>query len=385
MVNRRPLLCIAGSLLILAVFVAPVFRMNSWNLGGSSLDADLEARRGFDTVTKEFAPGWMGPTAMVIEAPPGESVLDDNARAAIDATANRLRADPRIFAIRGYPQLVAGMQAAGISGGTVQALPEPLYSTARDVVGQSAAVAVIALVTAAPPEANALADLVHELRSDSFPELSKLGMTVRISGTPAMLADFNQEIFSKLWIVIPAVLLVTFCALLVHFRSIVVPLKAIAVNLLSVLASYGFLILVFQDGHGSFVLGLVPPGGINAFIVLVLFTILFGLSMDYEVFLLSSIREVYGRTGDNRLAVISGLESTAGVVSSAALVMVSLFISFGFTHLVATREFGLGLAFAVALDATLVRLILVPALMILLGRANWWLPRVMSVKPAAVS
>lgn len=195
-----------------------------------------------------------------------------------------------------------------------------------------------------------------------------------------MLVDFDREIFSKLWIVIPAVLLVTYCALLIHFASVVVPLKAIAVNLLAVLASYGFLILVFQDGHGASLIGLVPPGGLNAFIVLVLFTILFGLSMDYEVFLLTGIKRAYQLTGDNREAVTIGLLNTAGTISSAALIMVSLFVAFGFTRLVATREFGLGLAFAVALDATLVRLALVPALMVLLGRANWWMPRIWQPK-----
>jgi len=121
---------------------------------------------------------------------------------------------------------------------------------------------------------------------------------------------------------------------------------------------------------------LTPPGGINAFIVLMLFTILFGLSMDYEVFLLSSIRAAWLRTGSATGAVAEGIARTGGLITSAAAIMVSLFLAFGCTRLVATREFGLGLAFAVALDATLVRLVLVPALMTLLGRANWWLPGV---------
>ena len=145
-------------------------------------------------------------------------------------------------------------------------------------------------------------------------------------------------------------------------------------NLLSVLAAYGFLVYVFQDGVGADLINLVPPGGLNSFIVLMLFTILFGLSMDYEVFLLGRIKEEYDRTGDNRGSVISGLSQTGGLITSAALIMVVLFGSFGFTRLTATREFGLGLAFAVALDATLIRVVLVPILMGLMGRANWWLP-----------
>ena len=193
-----------------------------------------------------------------------------------------------------------------------------------------------------------------------------------------MLTDFDRGIFARMWLVVPAVLLVTFVVLLVHLRSLLIPLKAIALNLLSVLASYGFLILVFQDGHGAQLLGLTPPGGLNAFIVLMLFTILFGLSMDYEVFLLSAIRTRYLRSGDSADAVAHGIATTGGTITSAAAIMISLFLSFGFTHLIATREFGLGLAFAVALDATIVRLVLLPALMALFGRANWWLPSFVS-------
>jgi RND superfamily putative drug exporter len=233
---------------------------------------------------------------------------------------------------------------------------------------------VLALVGADPPESQAAAALVRSLRADPLPELAGSGLTARITGAAAMLADFDREIFGKMWVVVPAVLLVTFLVLFVHLRSLLIPLKAIALNLLSVLASYGFLILVFQDGHGAQLLGLAPPGGLNAFIVLMLFTILFGLSMDYEVFLLSAIRARYLRSGNSADAVAHGIATTGGTITSAAVIMISLFLSFGFTRLVATREFGLGLAFAVALDATIVRLVLLPALMALCGRANWWLP-----------
>src|SRR5262249_60143929 len=170
------------------------------------------------------------------------------------------------------------------------------------------------------------------------------------------------------------VLILTFFVLMVSFRSIVIPLKAIVLNLLSVLASYGFLVLVFQRGLGARWLHLEPPGGLNAFIVLMLFTILFGLSMDYEVFLLARVREAYLADRDNDRAVAVGLARTGGIITSAALIMVSIFAAFGFTRLVATREFGLGLAFAVALDATLIRILLVPALMKVSGRWNWWWP-----------
>jgi RND superfamily putative drug exporter len=174
--------------------------------------------------------------------------------------------------------------------------------------------------------------------------------------------------------VIGLVVLATFIVLAALFRSIVIPLKATLLNVLSVLAAYGFLVLVFQDGHGAHLLALDPPGGLNSFIVLMLFTILFGLSMDYEVFLLARVREEYLATGDNARAVAVALGQTARIITCAALIMISIFASFGFTRLIPTREFGLGLAFAVALDATVIRLVLVPALMVVSGRWNWWWP-----------
>ena len=217
--------------------------------------------------------------------------------------------------------------------------------------------------------------LVRELRAAPWTEAREAGLGVRVGGFSAGILDFDEEMFRSLERVVPLVLAITFVVLAFAFRSIVVPLKAITMNLISVLAAYGFLVYLFQDGVGAEVIGLVPPGGLNSFIVLMLFTILFGLSMDYEVFLLSRIREEYRRSGDNRGSVIAGLSQTGGLITSAALIMVVLFGSFGFTRLVATREFGLGLAFAVALDATLIRVVLVPILMGLLGRANWWWPK----------
>jgi Predicted drug exporters of the RND superfamily len=217
-------------------------------------------------------------------------------------------------------------------------------------------------------------DLVRELRASDWKEARDAGLSVSVGGFSASITDFDEELMRSLRRVVPIVLTITFIVLVFAFRSIVVPIKAIAMNLLSVLAAYGFLVYVFQDGVGAKQIGLIPPGGLNSFIVLMLFTILFGLSMDYEVFLLSRIREQFLRSGDNRESIVSGLSHTGGLITSAALIMVVLFGSFGFTRLTATREFGLGLAFAVALDATLIRVVLVPILMGLMGRWNWWLP-----------
>ena len=342
LVMRRPILCSGVSLILLGCLAAPVLRMSPWNLGASGLAPDLEARRGYTLLERDFEPGWMGPTALIIEAPAGRTVLEEDARAGIRRLVAYLGQDPGI--------------------------------TAVEASAPASRVAILALITADPPESTAAAARVKRLRSEAGAALAGTGLSLAVSGAPAMLADFDQEIFTKMRIVVPLVLLLTFVVLLLHLRSLLIPLKAIALNLLSVLASYGFLILVFQDGHGAGLLRLQPPGGLNAFIVLMLFTILFGLSMDYEVFLLSAMRARYLRNGDPEQAVLQGIAQTGGTVTSAAAIMISLFLAFGFTELVATRELGLGLAFAVALDASIVRLVLLPALMALFGRANWWLP-----------
>jgi RND superfamily putative drug exporter len=346
-VMERPVLWSGLALAVLVGFVLPVFRMEGWNLGASGLPADLEARRGYEILRDDFAPGWIGPNALVIEAQPGRSLVATEARSAIETLAERLQHDPRVALVR-------------VAAPTSAAEPQR--------------VSLMALIGWDPPESKAAARLVEDLRGDSASELRAAGLTVHVTGAAAMLADFDHEIFSRLWLVVPAVLALTFLMLMTHLRSLVLPVKAIVLNLLSVLASYGFLVLIFQDGHGAGLLGLDPPGGLNAFIVLLLFTILFGLSMDYEVFLLSRIRTEYLVSRSNGRAVEHGVATTGSVITSAAAIMVALFLAFGFTRLTATREFGLGLAFAVALDATLVRLVLVPALMALMGEANWWWP-----------
>jgi RND superfamily putative drug exporter len=216
---------------------------------------------------------------------------------------------------------------------------------------------------------------LRELRRQSWPELESAGLEVRWGGSSAVMNDFDQELFGRLPRVVLGVVAVTFVVLAALFRSLLIPLKATLLNVLSVLAAYGFLVMVFQDGLGAGLLGIDPPGGLNSFIVLMLFTILFGLSMDYEVFLLSRVREEYQASGDNARAVAAGVARTARVITCAALIMISIFAAFGFTRLIPTREFGLGLAFATLLDATLIRVVLVPALMVVSGRWNWWWPR----------
>jgi RND superfamily putative drug exporter len=361
-------------LTILAIFVAPVGRLRSWNVGAEHLVPDLEAKEGHDVLSRDFEQGAIGPTMLLVEAPAGRTIWDPDVQYGITALANRMSEDPRVARVNGFPDLLSVASSLQRPIQSAADLPAGIRPLVRDVLSADGRTALVVLLPTWAPESRESMALVDELRRDSWPELAGTGARVGISGATALTRDFDDEVFGRMRVVVPVVLGTTFLVLLVSFRSILIPLKAILLNLLSVLASYGFLVYVFQDGLGAAWIGLTAPGGLNSLIILVLFTVLFGLSMDYEVFLLSRIKDAYAATGDNRRAVSLGVQQTAGPISGAALVMVSIFTAFGFTRLVVTRELGLGLAFAVALDATLVRLVLVPAAMTLLRRFNWWFP-----------
>ena len=197
---------------------------------------------------------------------------------------------------------------------------------------------------------------------------------VYVSGITAVTDDLNAQLSDTLPLFIGAVIAVSFLLLMLVFRSIAVPLKAAVMNLLSIGGAYGVLVVVFQWGWGSSLIGLEGPTPITSLIVVIMFPILFGLSMDYEVFLLSRIREEYVRTGDNAESVARGLAGTGRVVTSAALIMIAVFLSFVASPVPSLKMLGLGLAVAILIDATIVRMVLVPATMALLGKANWWLP-----------
>ena len=216
--------------------------------------------------------------------------------------------------------------------------------------------------TTSPQDARTDA-LVHHLRSDVLPN-AVAGTDARVSLTGrAMATDLTDRIASRLPIFIAAIVAMSFLLLMIVFRSVLVPLKAALMNLLSIAAAYGVLVAVFQWGWGNELIGLHSTMPINPFLPLMMFAILFGLSMDYEVFLLSRIREEYVATGDNHAAVVRGLSSTARVITSAALIMISVFGAFVLTDDPNGKLFGVGLAVAVFLDATLIRMVLVPATM----------------------
>jgi RND superfamily putative drug exporter len=236
-----------------------------------------------------------------------------------------------------------------------------------------------AVLTAFPtttPQDEATTDLVDRLRSDVIPGVNGGGNPIYVGGFTAAIVDFSAANGERLPILIAVVIGLSFILLVVIFRSILVPVKAAIMNLLSISAAYGAIVAIFQWGWLKDLFGVETSAPIEAWVPMMLFTILFGLSMDYEIFLLSRIREEYVKTGDNEIAVANGLATTARVITAAAAIMVTLFLVFvfGFEER-AIKLFGLGLAVAIFVDATVVRMVLVPATMELLGEANWWLPK----------
>ena len=235
--------------------------------------------------------------------------------------------------------------------------------------------ALITVVPTTSPQSVATERLVHRLRHDVLPPLSTDGLVAHIGGATASNVDFAALLSSRLPVFVGAVLLCSFLLLLVVFRSVLVPLKAVVMNLLSIGAAYGAMVAVFQWGWLGSLVGSGPGAPVEPWAPVMLFAIVFGLSMDYEVFLLSSVKERYDATGDNSNAVVEGLAVTARVITAAAAIMVCVFGSFLVADLRGIRLIGFGLAAAVLIDATVVRMVVVPATMELLGRRNWWLPR----------
>ena len=243
-----------------------------------------------------------------------------------------------------------------------------------DVSAEAGVATLFAFPTTAPQD-DATLETIKRLRADVLPPILEASPAeAHIGGSTASFADIGDQVNARLPLFIAAVIVLSFLLLTLLFRSLLVPLKAALLNLLSIGAAYGVLVMVFQWGWGKSLIGLESTVPIVSFIPMFMFAILFGLSMDYEVFLLSRVREEYLSTGDNDASVIHGIASTARVITSAALIMISVFLGFVLGDDPTIKMFGLGLATAIFVDATIVRVVLVPATMKLMGDANWWIP-----------
>ena len=334
---------IAGAALLLAM-AAPVRSLQLGFADDGNFPEETTTRRAYDLLAEGFGPGFNGPLIVTVE------VQDAQDRAAVGPLLAALAAADGVVSVNG-----------------------PLPSDFANPERSSAYMVQVYAATA--PQDPETAELVDRLRADVLPAaVEGTTLDVSVTGFVALGVDFTNYLAGRTPVFFAAVLVVSFILLMIVFRSVLVPLKAVVMNLLSIAAAYGVVVLVFQQGWLGSWIG-VDAGPIEPFIPMMLFAIVFGLSMDYEVFLLSRVREEFDRSGDARGSVADGLASTARVITAAAAIMVVVFASFVFEDNRAIKMFGLGLAVAVLLDATVVRLLLVPAAMELMGARNWWVPR----------
>ena len=326
-----------GVTVLLLALTAPVLALRLGFPDEGSLPDSRTERRAYDLLAEGFGPGINGPLVIAVDISQDPSVVEPLREA--------------ILADRG------------------------IAAVATAQMNTEAGVATLLAFANSAPQDDATLETVDRLRTEVFPPvLDNSPARAHIGGQTATFGDIGNRVNDRLGLFIAAVIVLSFLLLTLVFRSLVVPLKAALMNLLSIGAAYGVLVMVFQWGWGKNIIGLESTGPVLVFIPMFMFAILFGLSMDYEVFLLSRVREEYLLTGDNESSVIHGIASTARVITSAALIMISVFLGFVLGEDPATKMFGLGLATAIFVDATIVRMVLVPATMKLMGNANWWLP-----------
>jgi RND superfamily putative drug exporter len=337
-IQHRPWTAVIVGVAILVALALPILGLRLGFSDEGNYPGDTTTRQAYDLLAEGFGPGFNGPLVLASEVPEGTDP------AALQAVTDALSADPGV------------------------AVATPAQTNEQG----TAAVWRVTPTTA--PQDSETTDLVNRLRDDVLPgATSGTGLDVAVAGNVAIGVDFTEYLAERLPWFFAAVLGLSFLLLMVVFRSLLVPLKAVIMNLLSIGAAYGITVAVFQWGWGSSLLN-IESAPIEPFVPMMLFAIVFGLSMDYEVFLLSRIREEWDRTGDSRTSVADGLASTARVITAAAAIMVVVFGSFIGESDRVVKLFGLGLSMAVLIDATIVRLLLVPATMELLGDRNWWLP-----------
>ncbi|CAN5592433.1 MMPL family transporter [soil metagenome] len=327
-----------GVTAVLLALTAPVLALRLGNPDQGTLPETRTERRAYDLVAEGFGPGINGPLVIAVDISEDPSV--------VEPLTTGVGADVGIAAV---------------------APPE---------VNPDAGVATLIAFPTTSPQDEATVDTINRLRTEVFPPvLDNSPARAHVGGPTATLSDISGQVTDRMPWFIAAVILLSFVLLTLVFRSILVPLKAALLNLLSIGAAYGVLVMVFQWGWGMDLIGLESTVPIISFIPMFMFAILFGLSMDYEVFLLSRVREEYLLSGDNDASVIHGIASTARVITSAALIMIAVFGGFVLGDDPTIKMFGLGLATAIFVDATIVRVVLVPATMKLMGDANWWIPR----------
>ena len=377
-VMRRPVLIIVAVSALLLLLSWPIFSISIGTAGVSSLPKSSESRQGIDILNAQFPETNQYPIFITAQSTDGSSMLTSENLAKLDNLTKWITAQDHVTGVislthvpstPGAPALSEQQLAALYSSGAYKQNPVMQQLVSSITNGDTT---LITVQTNAKVDSSEGKALIDTLRAGD--QAAGQGLKVQVGGFQAISLDFNRYLYSNFPKAIAFILIATYILLLFMFRSVILPLKAILMNVLSVCASYGVLVFIFQWGNFSNILNFTADGYLNSIIPILLFCILFGLSMDYEVFLLSRIREEWLLTHNNRWSVARGLAKTGGVITNAALLFVIVCGAFTFTSVIVTKEMGLGMAIAVLVDATIIRTLLVPATMRLLGRWNWWMP-----------
>jgi RND superfamily putative drug exporter len=362
----RPWAVLLPTLALLVALGSPFLRANISSPDATILPPSLPSRQAFDTLVTEFGPGEISPFFIVLEATGG--IFQDEHLATIYDLTARIAADPRVTQVQSITPTTLPKAQSLLVARTGRGLQNIGINSGADRLAKDNVAVIVAYSSSLPNDAASRA-LLSDLRAMPTPD-----MTLLVGGGTAEIVDSVGEMYADFPKAVALIVAATYLVLLVLFKSLLLPLKAILMNALSILASYGALVWVFQEGNLSGQLGFVGLGFVEASLPIIMFCVLFGLSMDYEIFLLSRIREEWERTGDNTRAVALGLQRSGRIITAAALLVVVVTASFVTADVVLIKALGFGIALAVFLDATVVRALLVPATMKLLGDWNWWLP-----------
>ncbi len=379
-IMRRPWpFLLAGSALLLALAL-PTLRISLTPGSNTGLPTTVESVEGLQVLERAVGAGTLAPLQVVVDTGRAGGVWAADEQAAIGRLATGLRSDA---AIGERPAAVAAVTDLLAEGDTKRARAAARKAGLVDPSGRYALVLGAQLDAYGSEPAQ---ELARRARAEIVPAARfPAGTTVLVGGGPAAGIDFIDAVYRSFPYLIVAVLGLSFILLMRAFRSLLLPLKAVILNVLSVAAAYGVLVLVFQDGWGEWA-GFTATGQVEAWIPVFLFAMLFGLSMDYEVFLVSRMRELYDRGASNGEAVAQGLERTGRIVSAAAIILVAAFAGLMLGSIAALQQFGLGLAAGILIDATLIRMLLVPSYMQIAGNLNWYLPdplaRILRVAPS---
>jgi RND superfamily putative drug exporter len=374
--SRHPIRALLYGGMVIAILTAPVLVIRIGLPSRHWWPDRTEAGAGLDVLSRMGVAGFVQPIRVLVQLPEHRSAVQAASLRGLRTISDSLKADPRVREVRSLVDLEPGTSLLGYSVlySDLPAARERYAGFLDAYLSEDRRIALLDVILADTTSLTSAMEVVIHAR-----ELGRAGlrgtkdMGVSVGGYAAAAVDFQEDLLSRFPLLVALILGATAVMLAIAFRSVLVPIKAIIMNTLSVSATFGMIVLVFQEGVGSQLFGLDgPTSAIFVVVPVLVFAVVFGLSMDYEVFLLSRIKEAYDRTGRNAEATMEGLSATASVITSAALIMILVFGIFAFARVLAMQLLGFGLAVAVLLDATVIRMVLVPAFMQLMGRWNWW-------------